>query len=105
MLQLTVIKTSTEVLTAHCDVYSNAYVHIEVLWLDSKEHGAARLQSLGELVAVVLSVRVEAVVPIHVHLTIALMPFCRGSQEVLLALGTLVKRERGDLIIEGKEIQ
>ena len=73
-------------------IQGDADVHIEVLGLDGEEDRAAAGQGVGQLGVVVtlhLSLRVEAVVAVHTHLTVAVVPLGGGAQEVLHTLGAL----------------
>ena len=76
-------------LTALGDVDGDADVDVEVLGLHSVEHRPTRQQRHRVVKAVCLRVRVQAVLQVNGHLTVALMPVGRRAQEVLLALGTL----------------
>jgi hypothetical protein len=83
---------NTSVPTSLSHINNNADIHVEVLWLNSKEDCTAHPQGLMISVAVHLSRWVKTINKVHSHLPVALMTMSGSAKEVFHALRALEKK-------------
>jgi len=87
--------------TASGDVENDSNVDVEVLWLNGEEDGSVETEwvRVTRRITVHLRLRVEAMFPLHGHLSVALVPVGRRPQEVVDTQRTLDRHTNAQFLL------